>query len=172
MILLYGWKFFLKVCALIGYFEVTWHQTIKLFPANIATTTGNLCHGVLAHFVVIANYASLCAMEVKVNEEITCKRKKLSFFSQQIYFSRGGKHRVVTILMKKTGYFGWKIKWFAPFRLGSFRNMGCDFRRCNFATLFSLFSWFGKYFVAGCAPTTSNFTLLCLSKGFPPGCFV
>ena len=40
-------------------------------------------------------------MEVKVNEEITCKRKKLSFFSQQIYFSRGGKHRVVTILMKK-----------------------------------------------------------------------
>ena len=102
--------------------------------------TGNLCHGVLAHFVVIANFASLCAMEVKVNEEITCKRKKLSFFSQQIYFSRGGKHRVVTILMKKTGYFGWKIKWFAPFRLGSFRNMGCDFRRCNFSTLFSLFS--------------------------------
>ena len=44
-------------------------------------------------------------MEVKVNEEITCKRKKLSFFSQQIYFSRGGKHRVVTILMKKNRIF-------------------------------------------------------------------
>ena len=48
--------------------------------------TGNLCHGVLAHFVVIANFASLCAMELKVNEETTCKRKKHSFFSNKCTF--------------------------------------------------------------------------------------
>ena len=48
--------------------------------------TGNLCHGVLAHFVVIANFASLCAMEVKVNEETTSKRKKHSFFSNKCTF--------------------------------------------------------------------------------------
>ena len=40
-------------------------------------------HGCHAHFVVIANYAFSCAMELNVNEEITCKRKKHSFFSNK-----------------------------------------------------------------------------------------
>ena len=34
--LLYSRKFFSTACALIGYFEVTWHLTMKLFPAKIS----------------------------------------------------------------------------------------------------------------------------------------
>ena len=40
-------------------------------------------HGCHAHFVVIANYASLCTMELNVNKEITCKRQNHSFFSNK-----------------------------------------------------------------------------------------
>ena len=32
----------------------------------------------------------------------------------------------------------------------------CDFRQCNFSTHFSLFSWFGYYYVKVCSPTTWN----------------
>ena len=32
-------------------------------------------------------------------------------------------------ILTKTGHPGWKI---APFRLGSYRKMGCDLRRMNF----------------------------------------
>ena len=33
---LYSWIFFLTACDLIGFFEVTWHLTMKLFPTNSA----------------------------------------------------------------------------------------------------------------------------------------
>ena len=36
MILLYSWKFFFQQRALIGYYEDTWHLTMKLFPAKIS----------------------------------------------------------------------------------------------------------------------------------------
>ena len=45
-------------------------------------------------------------------------------------------------LNRKTGNSSWKINWFAPFRLGSFRTMSCDLKQGNFSTLVSLFSWF------------------------------
>ena len=32
-------KFFLTARALIGYFEITWHLTMKLFPAKISERT-------------------------------------------------------------------------------------------------------------------------------------
>ena len=36
-LLLYNWKLFFPTArALIGYFDVTWHLTMKLFPANIS----------------------------------------------------------------------------------------------------------------------------------------
>ena len=50
-------------------------------------------HGVLAHFVVIANYASLCAMELNVNEEISCKRQNHSFFANKHYIKRYKQHK-------------------------------------------------------------------------------
>ena len=56
------------------------------------------------------------------------------------------------IYMGKSGDCSWKIKWFAPFRLGSFKNHDCNLRGCNISTLFCLFSWF----VAGRSPATSN----------------
>ena len=34
---------------------------------------GLQCHGYLVQCVTIANYAFLCAMELNMNEEITCK---------------------------------------------------------------------------------------------------
>ena len=45
-------NFFPTACALIGYFEVTWHLTIKLFPAKISkrATLQNLwCQRVTVH---------------------------------------------------------------------------------------------------------------------------
>ena len=45
-------NFFQTACALIGYFEVTWHLTIKLFPAKISrrATLQNLrCQRVTVH---------------------------------------------------------------------------------------------------------------------------
>ena len=32
------------------------------------------CHCYLVQCVIVANYAFLCAMELNINEEITCKR--------------------------------------------------------------------------------------------------
>ena len=49
-------------------------------------------------------------------------------------------------LLGKTGYSGWKIKWFAPSCLGSFRKYGLCFAMIYFFYSFSfstLFSWFG-----------------------------
>ena len=44
-------------------------------------------------------------------------------------------------------------------------NMGCVLRRCNFASLFSLFSWFGCT-----SPTTLISLVLCVSaRDFYPG---
>ena len=42
-----------------------------------------LCHSCLDHFVNNANYAFLCAMEINVQEEITCKRQNNSFLSNK-----------------------------------------------------------------------------------------
>ena len=39
---------------------------------------------------------------------------------------------VITYLHGKTGNSCWRIKWFALFRLGSFRNMGCVLGNANF----------------------------------------
>ena len=47
-------NFFQTACALIGYFEVTWHLTIKLFPAKISqrATLQNLwCQRVTVHLL-------------------------------------------------------------------------------------------------------------------------
>ena len=43
------------------------------------------CHGCLVHVVDNANYAFLSAMEINVQEKITCKRQK-RLPVQQIYF--------------------------------------------------------------------------------------
>ena len=50
-------------------------------------------HGCHAHFVVIANYASSCAMELNVNEEISCKRQNHSFFANKHYIKRYKQHK-------------------------------------------------------------------------------
>ena len=44
-----------------------------------------LCHDCLVHifFVNIANCVFLCALELNVNEEITCKRQNHSFVSNK-----------------------------------------------------------------------------------------
>lgn len=59
--------------------------------------TGNLCHGVLAHFVVIANFASLCAMDLKVYEETTCNEKNTASFPTNVlsthYIKRYKQHK-------------------------------------------------------------------------------
>ena len=73
----------------------------------------------------------------------------------------------------KKGNFNWKIKWFMPLHLGSFRNnMGCDLMQCNFSTLISLFSWFGYTYIYR-SPTKSNSIDFCnLCTRFPPRWFV
>ena len=69
----------------------------------------------------------------------------------------------------KTGNFDWKIKGFAPSRLGRLQKIWAVFwGDATFSTLFSLFSWFGIYFVASRSPSTSNFILLCSCTKFPP----
>ena len=42
-----------------------------------------LCHSCLDHFADKANYAFLCATEINVQEEITCKRQNNSFMSNK-----------------------------------------------------------------------------------------
>lgn len=81
--------------------------------------------------------------------------------------------RILTIYLEKKGNFNWKIKWFMPLHLGSFRNnMGCDLMQCNFSTLISLFSWFGYTYIYR-SPTTSNSIDFCnLCTRFPPRWFV
>ena len=46
---------------------------------------------------LIANYASLCAVELEVNEEITCKRQSHSFMSKT-YTSQNNKDEVWKLL--------------------------------------------------------------------------
>ena len=41
------------------------------------------CHSCLDHFADKANYAFLCATEINVQEEITCKRQNNSFLSNK-----------------------------------------------------------------------------------------
>ena len=43
----------------------------------------------------------------------------------------------------KTENLEWKIKCYAPYRLGSIGKIGLRWRAMQFSTLFSLFSWFG-----------------------------
>ena len=43
-------------------------------------------------------------------------------------------------LHEKTGNYGWKIKWFAPFEWETPEKISCDLRGCNFSTHFSLLS--------------------------------
>ena len=43
----------------------------------------------------------------------------------------------------KTGNSSWKIKWFTPFHLGSFENLGFDLWWCYFSALLGLPSWRG-----------------------------
>ena len=62
---------------------------------------------------------------------------------------------------------GLKIKWFAPFRLGSFRRRELSFERSAifFNSIYSVqLIW--KYIVAGPSPATSNFIVLCLFTRF------
>ena len=62
---------------------------------------------------------------------------------------------------------GLKIKWFASFRLGSFRRRGLSFERgaIFFNSIYSVqLIW--KYIVAGPSPPTSNFIVLCLFTRF------
>ena len=58
-LLFYSWKFFPQTAhALIGYFEVTWHLTMKLFPAKISerATLQNLwCQRVTASALLPTN---------------------------------------------------------------------------------------------------------------------
>ena len=46
---------------------------------------------------LISNYASLCAVELEVNEEITCKRQNHSFMSKK-YTSQNIKDEVWKML--------------------------------------------------------------------------
>ena len=48
-------------------------------------TTGNMFYGCLAHFVVIANYASLCAMKLDFNEKITVNGKITASFQINLF---------------------------------------------------------------------------------------
>ena len=62
---------------------------------------------------------------------------------------------------------GLKIKWFAPFRLGSFRRRRLSFERgaIFFNSIYSVqLIW--KYIVAGPSPATSNSIVLCLFTRF------
>ena len=47
--------------------------------------------------LLIANYASLCAVEIEVNEEVTCKRQNHSFMSKK-YSSQNNKDEVWKLL--------------------------------------------------------------------------
>ena len=67
----------------------------------------------------------------------------------------------------KSWTFGLKIKWFAPFHLGSFRRRWLSFERgaIFFNSIYSVqLIW--KYIVAGPSPATSNFIVLCLFTRF------
>ena len=57
--------------------DVMCKHSISWFKVTLLRATS--CHGFLAHFVNIVNYASLCAMELNLNKEITCKRQNQSF---------------------------------------------------------------------------------------------
>ena len=51
-------------------------------------------------------------------------------------------------------------------------NVGCDLQRCNVSTSCRSVQLILIYSVAVRSPTTSNFIVLCLCTGFPPGWFV
>ena len=42
-----------------------------------------LSHGFLICFINIANYASICTMELNVNREITCNQQNQTFLSSK-----------------------------------------------------------------------------------------
>ena len=50
-------------------------------------------------------------------------------------------------------------------------NMGCVFRQCNFFYSFWSVQLIWINFVAGCSPTTSIFSVLCLCTRFSPAWF-
>lgn len=71
----------------------------------------------------------------------------------------------------KTGNFNWKIKWFMPLHLGSFRNnMGCDLMQWNSSTLVSLFSWFGYTYIYIVLPPNQILQIFVIcAQDFPLG---
>ena len=74
---------------------------------------------------------------------------------------------VITHFHGKTGNSCWKINWFAPFRLGSFRKHGLCFLGNVIFLLFLVYSTdLDTDFVAGFSPTTSIFSVLCLCTRF------
>ena len=72
-------------------------------------------------------------------------------------------------LHEKSGNYGWKIKWFAPFRMGNFTKNKLRFEGMQFLYTFRFVELICKYFVAGRSPTTSNFIVLFLYTTFLPG---
>ena len=64
----------------------------------------------------------------------------VSFLTTQLNFLRDQQGVLTIFIHGKTVNSGWKIKWFAEFRLGSLENMGCNLVRSNFCTPFSLLS--------------------------------
>ena len=57
--------------------------TIIVQQCEITTAQKGLCRGRLACFVIIANYTVLCAVELSVREQITCKWQNDSFLSNR-----------------------------------------------------------------------------------------
>ena len=69
-------------------------------------------------------------------------------------------------LLGKTGNPGWKIKWFFPFHLGTFRKYGLRFAVIQF---FYSCSAVSIHSVAGRSPTTSNLWFYVYAQDFHSG---
>ena len=69
-----------------------WHvqKWLRFELLKVSRLSGSFC-------LLIANYASLWAVEIEVNEEVTCKRQNHSFMSKK-YSSQNNKDEVWKLL--------------------------------------------------------------------------
>ena len=83
------------------------------------------CHGCLVHFVDNANYPFLCAMEISVWEEITCKRQNNSFL-----FNNCTSQTIIQNVINT------KTEFWRTIMLTSFQKLTMSSRFCPFVPSF------------------------------------